>query len=332
MPLLAATTQAPPVDPQPPLQPLPPSVPPAAPFVTWTQPGGVEMILSDGMASGIMLGGVDDPGAVLGADMPPEDQAEVQFAASDGGMLVHRRASTREMTLPVVIHADTLAELENYRRELFAAFNPRRGDGVLRWQLPDGKGRDLTCRYSGGMESSESGRVGSLYFQAYALVLRARDPYWYGDEVVQGWMAPAAQNFYGGGQIGVSKATPYVISNSDTFGEVTITIDGEVEVYPVWEIGGPCTTATLAHPSEGTLQLTPNLSAGQTLTVRTDPRVVAARKFTRDGTNVWGQVAGDFPVLWPLQPGTQTITVMAAGTVDGQSRIQLRYRPRYLSA
>lgn len=319
-----------PEPPAPPREPLPPKVPPAAPYATWTPNGGPELILSESPSSGIMLGGVDDPRAVLGLDMPPESQFDAELAAGDGSIPIGRRSLARSPGLPIVIHADTLEELEQLRRTLMASFNPRRGHGVLRWALPGGSARECTARYSSGLEESEEGRQASgRYYNSYLVELLAHDPYWYGDEKRISFNAPAGDDFYGFGE----GAPPYVISESDTFGEVAIDIDGEVEVFPTWELTGPMTTATLSHPTEGELDLTPDLAAGETLTIRTDRRVVASRKFTReDGSNVWGEVAGDFPVLWPLQPGRQTITVFAAGTVAGQSLIRLRYRPRYLTA
>lgn len=331
MPLLAAATSVDLEPPSPRPEPLPPTLPPPAPYLTWTPTGGPELILSRSARSGILLGGVNEAPGIIGMDMPPEERVEAELAAGDGALLIGRRAPTREVGLPVVIHADTLEELEAARREMSASFNPRRGDGVLKWALPDGSPRMLTCRYSGGLDSSAEGRLGGgQYYNSYIIQLRAIDPYWYGEEVRLQFTPPSGVDFFGGGD----GATPFMISQSDTFGVQRISIDGEVEVFPDWELVGPCTTATLRHEATGReMELTPNLAEGETLTVRTDPRVVAARKFTReDGSNAWGQVAGDFPSLWPLQPGTQQITVFAAGTVAGTSLVRLRYRPRYLTA
>jgi hypothetical protein len=54
-------------------------------------------------------------------------------------------------------------------------FNPLKGDGALKSTSIDGSQRFLNCRYSGGLEISESGQT----WQKVVLVLKAFDPFWY---------------------------------------------------------------------------------------------------------------------------------------------------------
>lgn len=261
---------------------------------------------------------------VMGIDMPTEQQFETPVAGGDGSILNHARADVREVMLPIRVRpALHLEDRERLRRQLVRAFNRRRGAGVLTWQLPDGSRRHLTCTYVSGLESGVEGHRGALRHTAYQVVLRAHDPYWYGDETQVSFNVGPGEPFY---------PLPFTISPSITTGDSAVTIDGEVEVWPVWELTGPMTTATLRNRDTGQgLALTPNLTAGQTLTIRTDPQTAPADRFRRGSTNVWGSVAGDFPVFWALRPGSNQVTVLAGGTTQA-SRVGLRYRPRYLSA
>src|SRR5690606_3214828 len=319
MPIHAPVGPGGPVEPELP-DPLPPTLPPAAPFVTWTPPGGQTRILSD--VGSAMLGGVGEPRAIIGLDMPPQEEGDTPLAMG-GEMANFRRWAARPCVLPIVIHAATLEELGAERRALIRDFTPALGDGVFTIAYPDGSRRSLTARYSEGLNAPEHGRMGGgRYYDSYLVTMKARDPFAYGDELSINFDVGPGKDFY---------PLPFDISPSITTGDSVVTIDGEVEVWPVWELVGPMTTATLRNRDTGqTLELTPNLTQGQVLIVRTDPQTPPAEQFLRGTTNVWGQVATDFPVFWALRPGSNNVAVLASGTEES-SRVTLRYRPRYLS-
>jgi hypothetical protein len=291
-----------------------------SPYLSWTPAGGPELILGE------QTGPVVAQRGIHGLDMPPEEQHETSLAVGDGAILNHARAGVREVMIPVrLTRAASLDESEHQRRELLAAFDRRRGPGTLLWALLDGTRRTLTALYSRGLESSVLGHRGALRHTEYQIILRAHDPYWYGDEQTIKFTPPVGGDLH---------PLPFTISSSTTTGDSDVLIDGEVEVevWPVWALHGPMFTATLRNRDTGrTLQLTPSLAAGQALTVRTDPRTLPTQRITREtGANVWEPVAGQFPVMWPLRSGLNRVTVTAAGTAS-TSLIALIYRPRYLS-
>jgi len=335
MPLLASvsTTAPPPVV-------VPPSPTPAPPpfdkeYFTWTPNGGPAMILSDAAPSGAFMGGLGDDGrSVIGLDMPPQEEFDTQLVG--GGELANgRRWMARPFALPIVIASDTLdgdMGLEQHRRALMASFNPARGDGEFMVAYPGGVRRYLVASYSSGLDVAERGRAGYPYQDGWIVQMKARDPFPYGDEQIVAFNPPEDYEFYA--PPGDAENVFY-ISSANTDGNADVFIDGEVEVWPEWRIRGPVTMATLTNRHTGkTLRITPNLTAGQTLTIRTNERVPMTQKVTRNGTNVWTSVIGtaNFPVFWTLQPGSNRVTVLLTGTVPGQSFAELRYRPRYLNA
>lgn len=333
MPLYAPISQA---DPTPEPPPTPPEWRPdpdvEAPYVTWTLDGRETRLLACGQEAEILRG-------VLGLDLPPVHHFESELAAGDGSLHTGQRFTPRDLLFPVMIRARSLTEFERRRRRLMADFNPRHA-GWFRWQLPDGTWRELRCRLT--EIASEGGHQGGQIVnkQTWRVGLRAVDPFWYGGAREESWAAPGALDFYNGGA-----APPYNISQSNTLGTVTVDIDGEVETWPEWWLRGPMTTARLAHPELGALDLAPQMPAGRGMLIRTDERLESHLQvvigdvvqapggdWRLDNTVLaWDRVSGQFPVLWPLQPGTQTIEVFAAGT-SPESSIRMSYRTRYLTA
>jgi hypothetical protein len=293
------------------------------PFATWTPAGGPQRILSG--ADNVETPGVFLLRGMMGLDQPPEEQFRTPLTAGDGSIFQNRRAAAREVMLPVAVKGSTFSEHETQRRALLASFDPRRGPGVLAWALPDGTRRELACRYVRGGEAAVDGHRGIISHSVYQLVLVADDPYFYGEPATHTVRAPVG--------VALLPGPPFTISESTAFGTSTHFIDGEVETFPDWLITGPASTTVLANETTGkTLQLTPNLLAGQTLRIRTDPRTMAAAKFTdANGVNRWAQVAGQFPQLWPLLPGANVVTITLSGT-SAASEVQMTFRPRYLTA
>src|SRR5690606_20539213 len=169
----------------------------------------------------------------------------------------------------------------------------------------------------------EHGRMGGgRYYDSYLVTMKARDPFAYGDELPIHFDVGPGKAFY---------PLPVDVSPSIPTGESGLTIDGGAEVGAGGELVGPREPATPRTRDTGqTLELTPNRTQGQVLIVRTDPQTPPAEQFLRGTTNVWGQVATDFPVFWALRPGSNNVAVLASGTEES-SRVTLRYRPRYLS-
>lgn len=287
------------------------------------------MVLSQTVSAGIHLGGENSPGVLLGLDLPPQEEFDTPLPAG-GELALGRRWGARSISLPVVIHADTLDALEAYRRELATSFNPARGEGVLVLSYPNGDRRRISAQYSSGLDVAEKGRQGGgLYYDLYTIILKARDPFPYGDQQELLFNAPEVYEFF------APPGDPenvFYISSGTTTGDSTIIVDSEVDTWPVWQLGGPITSATLRNRDTGkTLTLSPNLSIGETLIVRMDPRTPARDRITKAGVNVWVGVAGNFPVFWSLQPGSNRITIVLNGTTP-DSYARMTYRPRYLVA
>lgn len=260
---------------------------------------------------------------VTGRFMPPITRVEDQVYGQAGGRLRAVRVGARDVNLPLtVIGVDELA-VRGKLRSLIRLLNPQRGDGRLRVTAADGTVRELTCRYSEGMEGRESRSDSGQVFQRTVLVLRAADPYWYDVE--------QQSQTYTAGQAGMFFASPFFglrLSSESVFGSQVVTNDGDVETWPVWTIHGPCTSITLSNDTTGeTINLPIALTAEQTVTVDTRPFRKTVRR--DDGTNLYGSLSV-MSSLWSLPLGDSTVTISLPGaTVD--SYVTLNYARRWLT-
>lgn len=260
---------------------------------------------------------------VTGRFMPPISRVEDTVYAQAGARLRSVRVDAREVNLPLtVIGVDELA-VRSKLRALIRTLNPQRGDGRLRVTAADGTVRELTCRYSEGMEGQESRSDSGAVFQRAVLTLRAADPYWY--DVAQ------QSQTYTAGQAGLFFASPFFglrLSSESVLGSQVVINDGDVETWPVWTVHGPCTSITLSNDTTGeTIMLPVTLTAAQTVTIDTRPFKKTVRR--DDGTNLYGSLSA-MSSLWSLPLGGSTVTISLPGaTVD--SYVTLNYARRWLS-
>lgn len=261
---------------------------------------------------------------VTGRFMPPTSRVEDEVFGQAGTRLRAVNVGARDVTLPLtVIGVDELA-VRAKLRALIRTLNPQRGDGRLRVTAADGTVREITCRYSEGLEGRESRQDSGPVFQRAVLVLRASDPYWYDT-------APQQQT-YTTGTPRAFFASPFFgsqVLNSETiFGSQVVSNDGDVETWPIWTVHGPCTSITLSNDTTGeTINLPITLTAVQVVTIDTRPFRKTVRR--DDGTNLYGSLSATSS-LWSLPLGDSTVTISLPGATT-DSFVTLTYARRWLT-
>ncbi|MGC5319316.1 phage distal tail protein [Micromonospora arida] len=237
-----------------------------------------------------------------------------------GGVRVrHVQPQARVVTWPLLVWGDShLAFLDRWR-SLARAFTMtrRRGPGRLRVLRPDGSARDLSVWYSAGFD----GEPGHGFTDDVAAIsLLAEDPYWRSTETLsQRYTLAAPRTFL----------SPYPsLSSGRVFGEATVDNPGDVEAWPEWVITGPATGITATNNATGeAFTLTYTLTAGQRITITTDPPTVRGPA----GQNLSGALSWPGAVLWGLDPGRSDVTFAVAGATGGAS-VELRYKLRFETA
>lgn len=295
--------------------PIPQPIPQRSP-ARWVWTGGGDTVVLSGEPDGQLSMG---PGGVTGHLAAPVQVFWSEPTTMDGSMYLGERTLPR--TLGVRFHAwgDTTDEWEALEQRLVRAFTS--GDGTLTRHHVDGRSRSIACRYLSGLEASEDGDPGSRLHGRFSLLLRAPDPWWYGPTESMTFRPAVSRTFLG------KSGDPFVfwLMPSPAMTNAMIVNPGDVEAFPEWVITGPCTRVVLTGPSA--LTLTHTLAAGEAMTVRTDPRVVADEKITGpSGKSLWGVASDDFPALWALPAGESPLSVAFTGT--GTS-VQMSFRPRY---
>lgn len=279
-------------------------------LVEWIDPQGVSTPLA-----------VD--WSVTGRFAPPVRFEEESTPGRAGVRLRATRHGAREFILPLWLTAADPAALRTRMRDLVASMDPVRGDGRIRVTAPGGDQREITCRVAGGMDLPERlGETSGPTVQRAAVVFRAHDPYWYAasDSTVPFAKDTAASWF---------PIFPLRLSASEVFADKTIDNPGDVDAWPVWTVIGPGANVVLRNFTTGKVLSLSVALGGETVTI--DTRDGAKTVLKPDGTNLFAKLS-DTSELWPLARGQNAIRVEMSSAVADTSRVQLTFRPRYLSA
>ncbi len=257
-----------------------------------------------------------------GAGMPPIELASELVPEQAGARFRHARHDVRvvDLTLAPRSFAGDPDEVRTKLRSLYRALDPVRGAGRIRRIRPSGESRDLVCYYSGGLELEERDPA----WQVAVATFRAFDPYWRDSSDALVTFGDANAFF---------PVLPLEVSSEETLGATTVTNDGDVDTWPVWEVVGPGDNLRLINDTTGkVLELTAAggvaLAAGETITIDTRPGAKTVR--LGDGTNLYPKLT-TASSLWPLIRGTQAMTIELQN-VATESRVNLTYRRRYLGA
>ena len=280
---------------------------------TWIGADGDSYDL-DGSAGVKVLRGVE------GRGLPPVSTVADELAGLDGSRPRLSRATEREVAVPVLVKGASWWESV---RTLASLFDPRRGNGRLRWG-----DRELVCRYSEGLELDESEGIAGSHQKA-VLVFVAHDPLWRDvDPTVRtvgvddvAFLSPDSETAW----------FPWETVAEDALGEFEVDNDSDDQVWPVWTIQGPGSGAlSLENLTSGeVIELASvSLLAGEQIVIDTRPEAKTATG--PDGSNLWPDLSDDSE-LWPLVRGAQKVKVLLEGASPGESSVRLEYRRRWLT-
>jgi hypothetical protein len=287
--------------------------------VTWTSSSGRITSLSD----------FDDPrsGAfvmpgVAGTGLPDYAFYTDQSPAFDGSVVRGVRAGQRQITIPLHLWGpDRPSCLARFHR-LVQDLNPAFGPGTLAFTEADGSTRRISAYYADGLSGQEDDDRTGRHWMTVVLVFMAPSPYFNGED--------RTVTFHvGGGADTFLPILPWRVKDSQVLGSVKVLNLGEVRTYPVWTIRGPATAATIANVTTGeSFVLTRTMTSSDTAVIDTREGVKSA--VLNGSINLWPNL-GSTPVLWPLNPGENSLSLTVTGATEDSS-VQLSYTSRYLTA
>lgn len=288
----------------------------------WTPPSGDPIMLT------ACADGIDWLAGRSGEDLPPFEFTVDDNVGWDGSTVRAVRATTRFLTLPMLLHVQgKFDEWRPLHQRFVGSLNPMVGDGVMTFVMPDGTSRQLFCRYAKGAEGDSIRDPLNLWWRVYAAQWRADDPWWYSTtpEVI-GWDVGGSGPFF--------PILPVQLVSSRVVGATTLDLAGDTATYGTWTITGPANgTATLTNASIGRtvrLNLTGfyQLADGQTVTVDMRP---GERSITGPNGENWMDARIGLPQFFAVSPGINQLTLAVAGATTA-TRVQFAYQPKWLTA
>lgn len=256
---------------------------------------------------------------------PPTNIITQDVPLQPGARFKYVDTQIRPVRLPVLVNADTEANLDVARRALLAAMSPLNGGGVLRHMSYDGLTRDLTCYVASGREGDDSGSNRGPGWILLDLRLSGLDPYWYDTSYTSlAFSNGASSSFF------AAPFLPIKLASSGILTSFTINNGGDVETWPIWTIVGPASAITMTNNTTGkVLALTNNggvsLALGHSVVIDTRP---GSKSVIVDGATSNFDKVGATSSLWPLAKGANNITIAVSGTTAA-SQVQVQYKQRY---
>jgi hypothetical protein len=267
---------------------------------------------------------------IEGFDLPRADllteRAASQFGAHARGVDV----DSREIFLPIIVHAPTLTDVLARRDEFNALTTPYHLHPVeLVATRPDGTQRRIEgFRTSDGPVWDLRTWIPRIAFQKFGVTFVCPDPWWRGASTFYEWALPGDvyETFF--------PITPVNLVSTQIIGDpLEVLAGGDVISYPRWEITGALTSITVEHVESGRFwTLTNTIDSGDTVIVDTDPRLVEVPAvLAPDGETSWFQYLEPPYDLFSLEPGIHHIDVSVVGA-DANTQIRLELPPLYETA
>lgn len=311
---------------------VPPPAPPAPPTLPKREVLGLELVRGDRSLSLPLSADVDNHiwcigPDVEGLDLPVSELIQQSAAGLFGTFDVGLDMPAREVFLPVQVRAADMTDWFAKRDDFNSLTRPYQRQPVrIRVTRPDGTQRHIDGHrvVSGPYAWGLTNWVPRAAFQKFGVLIVCPDPWWRGEESIRTWsQAGTPTDFF--------PITPVRLAPSRVFGQdVIVTVNGDNQAYPEFEMEGPFTEVVATHVDTGrTWTLTANVLADQTVMVHTDPRygALAPRVQSPTGSSWWSKLDPPYD-LWPLPPGAQTINLEIAGTDTG-TKVTMRVPSLY---
>lgn len=250
-----------------------------------------------------------------------DNEVQTQRGAYQDGVTLQRvRLSPRELMIRFLALAENRTALEQKRRRIAAAFNPRYGPGRLIWTQEDGTQYALWCVALSGSPSFLAGSSQGDTWQEVVVDLQAPDPCWTDANALSQTLAGLT-----GGLAFPAYFPAHFAAQGST---MSVTNTGDIDAPVALTIPGPCTNPVVENLTTGEqIALTMTVESGESVIINTAYGDLICRLQAADGsqTNAM-QYLSAASTFWQLQPGENVITYSAT---SGSAAVTLEYASRY---
>lgn len=258
-----------------------------------------------------------------GLGIAPATIEAAPVLAGHGSILKGRRLDDREIFVPLVLEAPTMAELDDVRAELMRFVSPLDPSALYLRVTPPGGGpyREIPVYYAGGLD----GDFGDGYHgthQTIGLKFKALEALWYGEPIsVRQQTNPGTKPFLSA----TRNFFPVMLAGSTVTGEITLDVAGDAPTYPVWHVTPPGEDFRITR--RGTTErfyIDGMMRQGYEIDME------AGTVRDTEGADLWARVSLD-STLFALPPGVNVLNVAMVNATE-DSAIEVTYRPRFLAA
>ena len=242
-------------------------------------------------------------------------------AYQDGTTLQTVRLSPRTLMVRFLLLAPDRAGVEQKRRRIAAAFNPRYTPGTLVWTQEDGTQYALRCVALSGSPSFTPGRQAQgRVWQEVIVDLQAPDPCWFDAEATT---LPLA-GLTGGAAFPIVFPCSFAVMGST----MAVQNAGDIAAPVRITIPGPCLNPVVENLTTGEqIALTLEVDEGQTVLIDTAYGNLLCRLVASNGTQTNAmQYLTPESTFWQLQPGENIVTF---STPSGSVVVSIEYASRY---
>jgi hypothetical protein len=238
----------------------------------------------------------------------------------DGGSIIQSvRTMDRNLTLPVNLAKCDHVAMDDMIRALKSHLNPLRGDVTIQHVREDGNTRELTCRYSGGLEQLQD--YGNHSFLPIEFL--ATDPFWRElpelDVTFAGLTPPAFLCF----------ELCFELCPDNIWDSVALNNHGDTVTYPYFELRGPGLVWELINNTTGkNFKISYPLLVGEVMSINFDPRRLTKLAIDGMGNDLFSFIDINKMDAWPLEIGINDLTFIITGTT-GNTRVSMYYYERY---
>ena len=280
---------------------------------TWYSPAGIQIEMSKDSDTYRLLLGYDGLSKILCTHIT------TQAPYQDGVDLIDTHFEPREITIPILVTAPDLENLQIAVRNLTISLNPLAGPGTLVFTSEDGSEYSLTCIGNNTPTISTDTRTGTS--QTVTLNLIGHNPFWYS--------YPSQITYFGAGTPVVFPYTfPWMFPSSTP--TQTITNSGDIPSEVVITITGAITNPTISRSYTDRYGTVTTESMAFTITMVDGDVLTVTTAFGNKNITYWHNGAYDTnpfqyldtgSVFWSLVPGNNSVSVtesaISAGTTTG---------------
>jgi hypothetical protein len=269
-----------------------------------TVPGKADQVLKlvDPYLLQLGVDGLDDVPVTVQATTP---------AGWDGENVDDLVAEPVEMFLPLLVEGGSLEGLRDLKTKIRDFTNPRRGPVRLRVTRPNGQFRErvgFRTRMVNGALDAESWGVS---WQKFGPVLRCSDPFY--TEPGNPWHVEWSVRSNAISPLPILPVRP--AASNALNGTNDVSVDGDVETFPIWTLRGPFTSVAVRDVARG-LQWTLTVAAAPGDVWTVDCRKGRQGVFSPAGVRSRGRLSND-AYLWGLEPGVSQVSTTVTGGADG---------------